>query len=61
MTKKEKINWLAKATASEFLAHYNSTHAKYVRLSLMDPNFQEVMEDWELTQAEMVKRLEGRS
>jgi hypothetical protein len=57
MTREEKITWLENAGAQEFLAHYNSQIRKFHRLSIMDPDFKEVMEDWTLTEAEMKRRL----
>jgi predicted metal-binding protein len=55
MTKEQKINWLQNATAEEFLKHYNSTLLRYHRFNLKDDP--EIPEDWELTKAEMQKRL----
>lgn len=57
MTREQKIAWLETAGAGEFLRHYNSTFARWSKLSIGDADFHEVMEDWEITEAEMKKRL----
>ena len=57
MTKEEKIKWLQNAGAQEFLQHYNSQIKKFHKVSLMDADFSEVMEDWMITEEEMKRRL----
>lgn len=57
MTREQKQAWLEKASAREFLAHYNSTIRRYTRLMIGDADFHEVMEDWHMAETEMKKRL----
>ena len=55
MTREEKIKWLETAGAEEFYKHYNSTLLRYHKFDLKhDP---EIIDDWEITKAEMLKRL----
>lgn len=59
MTREDKIKWLESAGAEEFLKHYNSTLLRYNKFDLA--NDPEIIEDWEITRAEMLKRLERRT
>ena len=55
MTKEQKMAWLAGTSAGEFIRHYNSTLIRYREFKIdRDP---EIIEDWELTLDEMMKRL----
>ena len=57
MTREQKIEWLEKASAEQLLAQYDSSAARMSRLFECGYNVNETIEDYELTRAEVLKRL----
>ena len=55
MTLDEKIKWLENASTEEFILHYNHTLLRYSKFDLS--NDRSIIKDWEITSAEMLKRL----
>lgn len=58
MTREQKIEWLANATAEQLLEQYDRASFDMRRVwECSYLNFNAVQEDWTLTRAELIKRI----